>query len=379
MAFTVTFHPARNGGVMTRVDGRVAFPSRGDHRAAEPAPGETWEVEVEGLNPRGTVVFLRLLRSPAEIKQRKNRERAARDRLIRIARERKAEESRDYFESRREELEEIARTRPAYSAGIRDLLARPPVGKSRELTARVVEGRILEVKKMIRAARDWAQRVPAPDPGPRPASPPDEPSGKTIPSLSVWVKWTESWEGDGLRMGKSNVRTYQGMEERRVIDPSAPWERPVRDYLRDITEQAGISQDVSITADIEKLRRRMKKKATIEALLAARDKEHAVHISESPPQLRNIANLPIAREAKKIIHARIEKWAHARRMFLLSNLEKDGGVVRLANGGVPYAPVIDGEEPCQRIVTRQENGEFDIFWTEITEWEVVESWMNVVE
>ena len=378
MSFTVTFRPARNGGVMTKVDGRVAFPSRGDRRAAEPSPGETWEVEVEGLNPRGTVAFLRLLRSPAEIKYRKDRERAARDRLIRIAREQKAKESRDYFESRREELEEIARTRPAYSAGIRDLLAHPPVGKSRELTARVVEGRILEVKKMIRAARDWAQRIPSPDPGPRPASPPPGPSGATIPSLSVWVKWTESWEGDGLRMGKSNIRTYQGLEERCVIDPSAHWEGPVRDYLRGITRQAGISRDVLIAADVEKLRRRMKEKATVEALLTARDKEHAVHISESPPQLRDIANLPTAREAYGIIEKRIERWAHARRLFFLSNLEENGGIVRLKDG-VPYAPVIDGEEPCRRIVTQQENGELDIPWAEITEWEVVESWMNVVE
>jgi len=53
----VRFRPARNGGVMTRVAGKVAFPARS--WSPPPKEGEEWIVEIAGENPRGTVYFLR--------------------------------------------------------------------------------------------------------------------------------------------------------------------------------------------------------------------------------------------------------------------------------------------------------------------------------
>jgi len=57
MYYKVTFVPARNGGVMARVVGKVAFPAR--FWSPPPKEGEEWIVEIAGENPRGTVYFLR--------------------------------------------------------------------------------------------------------------------------------------------------------------------------------------------------------------------------------------------------------------------------------------------------------------------------------
>lgn len=57
--FVVTFEGGRDGSPMTRVNGKIAFPERGGKL---PKVGETWEVELAGTNPRGTVHFLRLIR-----------------------------------------------------------------------------------------------------------------------------------------------------------------------------------------------------------------------------------------------------------------------------------------------------------------------------
>jgi len=57
----VEFRPARKGGVMARVGGKVAFPDRGRwdrQRFPPPRVGDRWLVKVTGENPAGTVYFL---------------------------------------------------------------------------------------------------------------------------------------------------------------------------------------------------------------------------------------------------------------------------------------------------------------------------------
>ncbi len=55
----IQFFVSRDGGVMARYEGKVAFPER---RGAQPQAGETWEVEKAGENASGRVVFLRCVR-----------------------------------------------------------------------------------------------------------------------------------------------------------------------------------------------------------------------------------------------------------------------------------------------------------------------------
>lgn len=56
---TIVFSSARDGGVMTKIDGRAAFPDRRWTKTHPlPNPGEEWEVTVAGENPKGTVYFL---------------------------------------------------------------------------------------------------------------------------------------------------------------------------------------------------------------------------------------------------------------------------------------------------------------------------------
>lgn len=70
----VEFSPARDGGVMTRIGGRVAFPDRRAWRGVPaPQPGDEWEVEVSGENPRGTVYFLRPVRRVSTEAERRAR------------------------------------------------------------------------------------------------------------------------------------------------------------------------------------------------------------------------------------------------------------------------------------------------------------------
>lgn len=72
--FNVYFKAAREGGVMTKVNGKVAFPSRRDPRAHEPNPGETWTVEIDGQNAKGSVIFLRLIESEKDRQNRRSLE-----------------------------------------------------------------------------------------------------------------------------------------------------------------------------------------------------------------------------------------------------------------------------------------------------------------
>jgi len=61
MLAVVEFRPARKGGVMARVGGRVAFPDRGAwsrRRFPPPRVGDRWLVKVSGENSRKTVYFL---------------------------------------------------------------------------------------------------------------------------------------------------------------------------------------------------------------------------------------------------------------------------------------------------------------------------------
>ena len=56
----IQFTPARNGGVMAKVDGIVSFPER---RGPQPQAGEVWEVEITGQNATGKVNFLRCIKN----------------------------------------------------------------------------------------------------------------------------------------------------------------------------------------------------------------------------------------------------------------------------------------------------------------------------
>jgi len=78
---TVQFSPARDGGVMTKVDGRVAFPDRRLWRGCpQPQDGDIWEVEIAGENPRQTVYFLRPVR---RVSTRAEQEQAAAEKRAR--------------------------------------------------------------------------------------------------------------------------------------------------------------------------------------------------------------------------------------------------------------------------------------------------------
>jgi hypothetical protein len=54
---TVIFEEGRNGGVMTRFEGKVSFPEK---NGPQPQAGEEWEVLNVSSNPKGTVNFLKL-------------------------------------------------------------------------------------------------------------------------------------------------------------------------------------------------------------------------------------------------------------------------------------------------------------------------------
>ena len=69
---------------MTKIEGRVAFPSKHAHWDPEPHDGDVWEAEIEGENPRKTVYFLRPVRL---LSTRAEREREEREREKRKARE----------------------------------------------------------------------------------------------------------------------------------------------------------------------------------------------------------------------------------------------------------------------------------------------------
>lgn len=68
----VTFLPARNGGVMAKINGRVAFPDR--RWMPPPEEGDEWEVEVAGENPAKTVYFLTPVRKIDREEERRQRE-----------------------------------------------------------------------------------------------------------------------------------------------------------------------------------------------------------------------------------------------------------------------------------------------------------------
>lgn len=92
----VTFAPAKGGGVMAKVWGRVAFPDRqwGRH-APPPQAGEEWEVTISGENPQKTVYFLlpvRCLLSAEEIAAKEAAEKATAEKAAaeRAARQRAA-------------------------------------------------------------------------------------------------------------------------------------------------------------------------------------------------------------------------------------------------------------------------------------------------
>ena len=64
----VTFEASDKNTPMARVEGKISFPERwGDQR---PQVGETWEVQVSGVNRSDTVNFLRLLRKIEPEKER---------------------------------------------------------------------------------------------------------------------------------------------------------------------------------------------------------------------------------------------------------------------------------------------------------------------
>jgi hypothetical protein len=55
----VKFDRSREGGPITRIEGRASFPER---KGRQPEVGEEWEVEIAGGNAAGTVNFLRLMK-----------------------------------------------------------------------------------------------------------------------------------------------------------------------------------------------------------------------------------------------------------------------------------------------------------------------------
>jgi hypothetical protein len=69
------FEAGREGLPLTYCNGKVAFP---DKRGPKPAIGSTWNCDILGENPRGTVIFLRLI-SEVDIAAEKAAEQAAKN------------------------------------------------------------------------------------------------------------------------------------------------------------------------------------------------------------------------------------------------------------------------------------------------------------
>jgi len=65
----VKFKNGRNDSVLTIIDGKVSFPDRNWSKTHHlPKEGEMWEVEISGSNAKGSVNFLKPVKSPEEIK-----------------------------------------------------------------------------------------------------------------------------------------------------------------------------------------------------------------------------------------------------------------------------------------------------------------------
>jgi hypothetical protein len=59
---TVTFQVGRDGRVLTRWNGRIAFPT---WSGPQPRAGQTWEAVAARTNPKETVFFLTLAPAPS--------------------------------------------------------------------------------------------------------------------------------------------------------------------------------------------------------------------------------------------------------------------------------------------------------------------------
>lgn len=80
---TVVFERGRKGDLCARIDGKIAFPARGQ---PQPGEGDEWEVEIVGTNPAGSVFFLRLVRRVATRAERVRQDHQARMRARDIQR-----------------------------------------------------------------------------------------------------------------------------------------------------------------------------------------------------------------------------------------------------------------------------------------------------
>lgn len=338
--FKVTFTPARDGGVTARVEGRVAFPARRDPRASQVKPGETWEVEIAGENPRQTVYFLRLLRSPEEIKQAEATEAAARKAAEAAAEAAHLAAMEGLWRGEVEPfLVEIASWHLGQEATRRIQAIRPRLGRmSVDGIRSMMDGyrrREAATRAMLSA---WENRTPAPPAGEPPAPPPKH----NIPTMTAWCSWVEG------EYSKYTMEYYSCTcrRELRLIDPDR-WEAPARAYFQACADYAGVGAEAAAEASIEEIRRRMKHTPSAEAMAAAtKEAPAALDIIPEYVAISESLELTPAKQAADAAYtARYAAWRDAVRQHKLTRLEDEGGLVRIDDNGIPCIPVIDGEEP----------------------------------
>ena len=221
----------------------------------------------------------------------------------------------------------------------------------------------------IEIRAQWDVRKSTTAPGEHPA---DRPRIEDfVPVLpAVHRTWTESWEGDGMRPG-SNVRTALNFDiAKNVISPTG-WQKPVQAFLEASAKFAGLSQS-DIPSNMAEIDRRLKAGASETSLRAAVDEGSAVHRGDAVTRF-TVSRLPVAIAAEEVEDAQRETFRNQRLQFLLTNLESDGGLVRLIDGA-PTAPVVSGEEPTTETVQLQKDGSWNCPWVELSDWETVEAW-----
>ena len=362
----VVFQSARGGGVMTHLNGRVAFPSKRDPRAGEPKDGETWVVSIEGENPRGTVWFLRLVESPTDRAERQAKAEAERRAKV-LAR----------WEELRPGLEKFLRKHGVLAKDALERISGWNAQSLRHWNIESLECAIANIREDIEEklamADRWEKRIPAPHPGERPG---ENPSLEDfhIPSRKIWTKHGVAWEGDGMRSG-DNIRTDTLYEQEEVLVPAPGWEKSVQKYLVACANFA--SNHKMVEADLEKVKERMEKSPSLGDLeKAAANRENAVWQHEVFTT-QDLGWLKTPQAAQNLYVRRMENWARANTQFLLTHLEeKEGGLVRLVNN-CPMIPVVRGEEPQEILLVQNEDGSWGDPWDMLSNWDAVDSWREM--
>jgi hypothetical protein len=113
--YIVKFQRGRDGGLLTRIEGIIAFPQRNDPFLTSLRPGDEWEVEVVGQSRSGNALFLQLIRRGDEARRELAAQRLKEQEVAAQASRREAEEAarqraaanKEKIEQRKKEQQEF--------------------------------------------------------------------------------------------------------------------------------------------------------------------------------------------------------------------------------------------------------------------------------